>query len=354
MSTLDAQVCSLVQGENLPVFDIDLEAIPEKPTLDMYGFLLDPNAPESATRAVKAIYSLLFWDESDESNTIKIQAALNSKQLLTRWIKERADKGLSVFDNLSEMARRSNTLFQIAYERAGLQFVPDENEEIYESFTELLQEKLGASQSVGEKSELAWAVKELVPRMKSMGLDIAPLIDRRDFYTKFRHFVQSARQRDRLVDAVTRRFDDAKHQVVRKLENTAPGTPEHDNLTKDLVRVIEKERVQKTAHLEDFENVLKDGLTDVLDPSVSVRDIDKKYRMQFGPSLGEAMTGTGYTALLFGRKTILIAEFDYSLLGPVTNAVQSMIQVKGMTDPVLIIKQLREYADELERTMGGG
>ena len=354
MAILDTQVSTLIQGVDLRVFDFDLEEIPEKPTLEMYDFLLAPDAPESATKAAKAIYAQLFWEQWDGTNANKIQAAFSSKQLLTRWIKNRADRGLSIFDNLSDMAKRSNVLFQIAYERAGLQFVPDENEEIYESFTDLLQEKLGQSQSVGEKSELAWAVKELIPRMKAMGLDIAPLIDRRDFYTKFRHFVQSARQRDRLVDAVSRRFDDAKRRVAKKLSQAEPGTPEHDTLTRDLVRVIEKERVQKTTHLEDFENVLKDGLTDVLDPSVSVRDIDKKYRMQFGPSLGEAMTGTGYTALLYGRKTILIAEFDYSLLGPVANAVQSMIQVKGMTDPVLIIKQLREYADELERTMGGG
>lgn len=118
--------------------------------------------------------------------------------------------------------------------------------------------------------------------------------------------------------------------------------------------MIEKEREQKSAHLEQFENVVKDGLNDVLDPSVSVRDIDKKYRLQFDQSLGEAMTGSGYTAMVYGRKTLLIAEFDYSLLGPVTNVLNTMIDIKGMTDPVLIIKQLREYTDNLERTMGGG
>ena len=354
MAILDAQVGALIQGADPLSFDFDLEAIPEKPTLEMYEFLLSPDAPESATKAVKAIYAQLFWEHWDGSNANRIQAALSSNELLIRWIKDRADKGLSIFDNLSEMAKRSNTLFQIAYERAGLQFVPDENEEIYESFTDLLQEKLGATQSVGEKSELAWAVKELIPRMKSMGLDIAPLIDQREFYTKFRHFVQSARQRDRLVDAVSRRYDDAKRQVAKKLSRTEAGTPEHDTLSKDLVRVIEKEREQTSAHLEAFETVLKDGLTDVLDPSVSVRDIDKKYRLQFGQSLGEAIHGTGYTALAYGRKTLLIAEFDYSLLGPVTNALNAMIVIKGMTDPVLIIKQMREYADELERAMGGG
>ena len=203
--------------------------------------------------------------------------------------------------------------------------------------------------------ELTFQTKDNVPVSMDVAVNYTLREDKvPEFYTKFRHFVQSARQRDRLVDAVSRRYDDAKRQVAKKLSRTEAGTPEHDTLSKDLVRVIEKEREQTSAHLEAFETVLKDGLTDVLDPSVSVRDIDKKYRLQFGQSLGEAIHGTGYTALAYGRKTMLIAEFDYSLLGPVTNALNAMIVIKGMTDPVLIIKQMREYADELERAMGGG
>ncbi len=354
MSTLDEQVFALVKGEDSPIFDFNLEVIPEKPTLAMYDFLLMPNAPESATKAVKAIYAQLFWEQWDGSNTNKIQAALTSQQLLTRWIKERADLGLSVFDGLSEMAKRSSILFQIAYERSGLQFVPDEHENIYESFTEMLQEKLGASGSAGERNELGWAVKELIPRMKSLGLDIAPLIARRDFYTKFRHFVQSARQQDRLVDAVSRRFDDEKRLVVKKLAKVKADTPEHEKLSKELIRVINTEQEQKTARLESYESVVVNGLNDVLDPSVSVRDIDKKYRLQYGDLLGEIIKGTGFTAIVQGQKTILMAEFDYSLLDPIAYTLAKLVDIKGMTDPVLIIRQLREYADELERTLGGG
>ena len=57
MAILDAQVGALIQGADPLSFDFDLEAIPEKPTLEMYEFLLSPDAPESATKAVKAIYA---------------------------------------------------------------------------------------------------------------------------------------------------------------------------------------------------------------------------------------------------------------------------------------------------------
>ncbi len=351
---LDKEIYALVEGEKSSTFSFNLEEIPEKPTLEMFDFLMTPNAPESAEKAVKAIYSMIFWDKWDGKNANKIRAAMTSQQLLTRWIKERADLGLSVFDELSDLAKRSNMLFQIAYERSGLQLVPDEHENIYESFSEMLREKLGTSQSIGEKSELAWAVKELIPRMKSMGLDIAPLIAQPTFYTKFRHFVQTARQQDRLVDAVSRRFDDEKRLMTKKLARVKADTPEHEKLIKELIRVINTEQKQKTAQLESYESVVVNGMNDVLDPSVSVRDIDKKYRLQYEDMLGEIIKGTGYSAIIHGQKTILIAEFDYSLLDPIAYTLAKLVDIKGMTDPILIIRQLREYADELERTMGGG
>lgn len=334
------------------VFDFDLEQIPPKPNLEMFRFFLAPDEAASAQQAVKAIYSFLFWEEHEGRHKSKIDAALASQIMLTRWIKDRADRGLSIFDGLVEMARRANLMFQISYERSGLQLLPDENEEIYESFIDVLREKIGESSSAGEKSELAWAVEELIPQMKSRGLDIAPLIGNKQFYTKFRNWVQGVRQRDRLITAVGRRYEYAKKQVVKRISKESD--PEViGKLQVDLVNVCNQERQQKEKLLVEYETVIRDGLQDIFNPEISTRQLHDRWKLGDQTDLSKLLGGTGYTALLNTQKALFIAEFDYSLLQNLEEALKNIVSIKGMTDPALIINQLRESADKLEHELGG-
>ncbi len=334
------------------VFDFDLEQIPPKPGLDMFRFLLAPDEAASAQQAVKAIYSFLFWEEHEGRNKPKIEAALASRIMLSRWIKDRADRGLSIFDGLVDMARRASLMFQISYERSGLQLLPDENEEIYESFIDVLREKIDGSSSPGEKSELAWAVEELIPQMKSRGLDIAPLIGNKQFYTKFRNWVQGVRQRDRLLTAVGRRYDFAKKQVVKQIAKEAdPQLIE--KLQVDLANVCNQERQQKEKLLIDYETVIREGLQDIFNPDVSTRQLLDRWKLGDQTDFSQLLGGTGYTALLNTQKVLFIAEFDYSLLQNLEDALKNIVNIKGMTDPALIITQLRQSADKLERELGG-
>ena len=351
ITTEDQVIRNLLENQ-AAVFDFDLEQIPPRPTLDMFRFLLAPDEPESAQQAAKGIYALLFWEEYQGRNKPRIEAALASQIMLTRWIKDRADRGLSIFDGLMEMAKRANLMFQISYERSGLQLLPDENEEIYESFSDILREKIDESSSAGEKSELAWAVQELIPQMRARGLDIAPLIGNKKFYTKFRNWVQGVRQRDRLLTNVGRRYDFAKKQVAKQISKEAD--PDMiQKLQADLIHVCNQERQQKEKLLIDYETVIRDGLQDIFNPEISSRQLHDRWKLGDQTDLSELLGGTGYTALLNTQKALFIAEFDYSLLQNMEEALRNIIKIKGMTDPALIITQLRESADQLERELGG-
>ena len=42
------------------------------------------------------------------------------------------------------------------------------------------------------------------------------------------------------------------------------------------------------------------------------------------------------------------------MLSVIEKNINSLIEVRGMTEPLLIIRQLREVADEIEKVLGGG
>jgi hypothetical protein len=345
------QLTVLAQDVDIGTLGFRLDEIPQQPNRETFKFLLNPAHPDAALNAVRAIYSYLFWEDGAGNNPEKLNAALSDKDSLIRWVKDRADKGLTVFDDLIEMAKRANLLYQVSYARSGMQFHPDENEDAYEHFSDLLRNKLGETKSTGEKSELAWAAEELVPLMQSKGLDLVPLIGREDFYTKFRHWAQSIRQRDRVMEAADRRWEAAKKQAAQKLLQA--GDPaEEEVLQKDLLRIIEQENLSKGDLLQDYETAIRDGFMDIVNPQTTVRQIDEKWKRGNQPpdNLGK---GIGYTALISQQKTLLIAEFDYSILNPLETAIETMIDVRGMTDPMLIIQQLRDFADGIEKTIGG-
>ena len=356
-TAFESQVSELISGVSKPnPFDFDLERIPPQPNREMFNFLLNPEAPDAALQAVKAIYSFLFWEGYEDRNKDKISAALVDQDSLIRWIKDRADKGLLVFESLAEMVERASLMFKVSYERSGLQFVPDANEDVYEHFTDLLKDKRDCTKSTGEKSELDWAVEYIIPQMQSRGLDIAPLIGQPDFYTKFRHWIQAVRQRDRLIDVAGRRFDHAKKTIAKKLASSEPDSPKNQEIQDDLVRTLEQENTSKQSLLEDFEKVITEGFQDVVDPAVTVKVIDEKWNRNFAfeQALAKLGKGVGYTALINQQKTLLIAEFDYSMLSVIEKNINSLIDVRGMTEPLLIIRQLREVADEIEKVLGGG
>jgi len=106
--------------------------------------------------------------------------------------------------------------------------------------------------------------------------------------------------------------------------------------------------------LGDYESVIRDGLQDILDPSVTVRAIDEKWRLDYAPALGNIGKGVGYTALIDTQKAILIAEFDYSMLSMVQKILEPLIDIVGMTDPAIIVRELRQFTDKIDKTLGGG
>lgn len=327
---------------------IDLLEVPARPTVEMFDFLQNPEDPGAALQAVSAIYSVLFWDKCDVGNKTKIEAALQSKAMLARLVKEKGDRGLFVLDALGEMSQRASLLFQMAYERAGLQFMPDENEDVYETVANALKAKINTVTSTGTKSELGWAIDTLIPVMREKGLDVAALLSQPESYTKFRKYVQAVRQRERIVDAVDKRFENEKKMVQKNIKKTVDPV-KTDALKKKLVNLEKEQKDKKEIELQNFDTVTRDGLKDVLDPNLDSVDIERKWRLERTNNLDSV----GYTAIVSGTKTVLVAEFEYSQLGAIEIQLNNIIDIRGMTDPKLIIKQLREYADSLEFTIAG-
>ena len=332
--------------------DFSLDDIPPQTTRDTFKFLLHPEAPDAAQKAVSAIYSYMFWEDKEGSNQQKLDAALQDKDTLFRWIKDRADKSLNVFNDLIGMAERASVLYQTAYNRAGMQLKPDENEDVYESLVDLLKAKEKTTNSDGEKYELAWMASVLIPEMKARGLNVEPLVGDATYYTKFRHWGQSIRQRDRVMDAASKRFNSAKTEAAQKITRAKdPSTI--TALENDLIKIIEQETTVKQELLADYGTAISEGFADIVNPDTTVKQIDEKWRRKEISVVEAIGRGTGYTAIISGQKTILIAEFDYSFLSAIEVIVAPMIDVKGMTDPLLIVKQLRDYADAIEKTLGG-
>ena len=334
------------------ITDFSLDDIPPQTTRDTFKFLLHPEAPDAAQSAVRAIYSYMFWEDKEGSNQQKLDAALEDKDTLLRWVKDRADKSLNVFNDLIGMAERASVLYQTAYNRAGMQLKPDENEDVYESLIDLLKAKEKITNSDGEKYELAWMASTLIPEMKARGLNVEPLVGDAAYYTKFRHWGQSIRQRDRVMDAASKRFNSAKTEAAQKLTKAKdPSTIAA--LENDLIKIIEQETTVKQELLAEYGAAISEGFADIVNPDTTVRQIDEKWRRKEISVVEAIGRGTGYTAIISGQKTILFADFDYSFLSALEVVVAPMIDVKGMTDPILIVKQLRDYADAIEKTLGG-